>query len=451
MLAACLILTSAQATPAKRWYGPVTATFEVQYPGNPYDPDENDVRVVFEGSRGEKQERPAYFHEGTFVAHLVSPQSARYTAFLVRNGKRQLATSEEGPLDASDPVPRGFLRLSKRPDRRFEWDSGDPYYPFGTHIAAAEDAARNAEQGMTWAEVAVGSGLLAEDGGDEPAGHFRIEAVEALDAQIRACAAARLPFQMSLEVPGADAKQRRAWARYAEARWGHLNHLVSWRVGDGDQDLAGAVRSLDPFGRLVASAGAAAWADLHVAPFAGQSRPLATGKPVLWQVPNQREQILDALFSPGSSGVIGLASSGGAFSAIAPAVQASGLARGGAGRAIFPTAIGPGANVTAKAIGEVDWALVRLQAAAPTAGLVLGSLGLADGRYAARIVGASGKIGSTAELRVEGGRLEPVELFETDVLIALQAAFRTYADRRSYASSRSGVSFPLRSASPPNR
>ena len=42
------------------WYGPLTATFEIQVPGNPYDPDQNDLKVKFIPEKGNSEERLAY-------------------------------------------------------------------------------------------------------------------------------------------------------------------------------------------------------------------------------------------------------------------------------------------------------------------------------------------------------------------------------------------------------
>ncbi|RYG76254.1 hypothetical protein EON77_10495, partial [bacterium] len=59
-------------SPVETWYGPVTATLPITVPGNPYDPVANDVRVVFTGRDGTREERLAYFDGAAWRATLAA-------------------------------------------------------------------------------------------------------------------------------------------------------------------------------------------------------------------------------------------------------------------------------------------------------------------------------------------------------------------------------------------
>src|SRR5580658_5650523 len=109
MLLAALLMVAVQGG-TKAWYGPVTATFNVMFGGNPYDPDVNDVRVQFLGPTGAPIERLAYFDgEGAYKAVLVAPMKGHFKATLFRNGQKMLEQPQEGLLDAETPLPHGYV------------------------------------------------------------------------------------------------------------------------------------------------------------------------------------------------------------------------------------------------------------------------------------------------------------------------------------------------------
>lgn len=133
MLAAALYtLLSTQIQQTATWFGPAFATFRVEFGGNPYDPEVNDVRVRFVGPKGEKVERLAYYDgDGAWKAVLVAPAAGKYKAILLRNGEEANEPAAEGTLDVSQPVKMGFIKVDPVAKNRFRRDTGQPYYPNG--------------------------------------------------------------------------------------------------------------------------------------------------------------------------------------------------------------------------------------------------------------------------------------------------------------------------------
>ncbi|UQA62040.1 hypothetical protein [Polyangium aurulentum] len=161
MLPAPAIPTPSFDPPA--WYGPAVATFEAEMAGNPYDPEENDVRVRFVGENGRHYERIAFFDgPSTWKAVLVAPEPGVYRAFLHRNGERQSVEPKETLLELKARLPRGFLRVDRDHANRFVWDNGEPYYPVGINLgwqvgdgmlAMNEQIEKLSRSGITWTRV----------------------------------------------------------------------------------------------------------------------------------------------------------------------------------------------------------------------------------------------------------------------------------------------------------
>jgi hypothetical protein len=145
------------------WYGPAVATFEEERPGNPYDPEENDVRVLFVGENGRQYERIAFFESpSTWKAVLVAPEPGAYRAFLFRNGERQRDEATEALVELKTRLPRGFLRVDRAHANRFVWDNGEPYYPVGINLgwqvgggilSMTEQIEKLSRSGVTWTRV----------------------------------------------------------------------------------------------------------------------------------------------------------------------------------------------------------------------------------------------------------------------------------------------------------
>ncbi len=164
MLCALLLLPTLvpHQSATKTWYGPATATFQVQFAGNPYDPDQNDVRVQFTGPSGPPIERLAYFDGiGGYKANLAVPIKGLYTAVLFRNGKKMLEKPQEGLLDLTRPMEHGYLHPDPDAKNRFRWDDGTPYYPIGFNLGwqsvpglkMVDQLAKMGHNGINWSRI----------------------------------------------------------------------------------------------------------------------------------------------------------------------------------------------------------------------------------------------------------------------------------------------------------
>jgi hypothetical protein len=259
------------------WYGPLTATFEIQVPGNPYDPDQNDLKVKFIPERGNSEERLAYADtDGTIKAVLVTQNPGKFRAILLRNGKEMLEPPKEGILEAKQPLPNGFIHVNPAVTNRFEWDSGAAYYPVGfdlgwqngNFIPMADQISKMAAAGVNWTRI------WASNWDDKnpwwPQGDGRASKTELWPKAIinwqgivAACDQVGLPFQMVLFNHGSfsskvnpnwpdhpwnaknggflqdasdfftdkEAKRRaKMWLRYAVARWAASPNVMAWEL-----------------------------------------------------------------------------------------------------------------------------------------------------------------------------------------------------------------------------
>lgn len=277
MLVAALTFAQLPVTP-KTWYGPVTATFRVQFSGNPYDPDSNDVRVRFTGPKGDPIERIAYYDEeaASWKATLVTELPGNYVAALYRNGERKSEPSTEGTLDASKPLKFGFIRRDPILTNRFRRDDGSVYYPFGYNLGWQDPALPKlpeqiglmAKAGVNWTRIWA----CAWDGKNPwwPDKEAKADASQLWDPALQKWQAIvdsadrnGVPFQMVMFHHGAfsstvnpnwpdhpwnaknggflksaadfftdpEAKRRaKMWLRYAVARFAHSPNVLAWEL-----------------------------------------------------------------------------------------------------------------------------------------------------------------------------------------------------------------------------
>lgn len=219
------------------WYGPATATFAVQFPGDPYDAARNDVRVTFLGDKAQREERVATFDPvlGAWRATLYTTEPGSYRAVLVRNGKTAIVEAQEGILEVSPAKGLGVVQAkATRPDR-LTLDTGEPWVGVGGELgpgATPEAVEALADAGATWVRIVPPADPLADD------------ALSAFDATMDAVARRGLAYTFVL-----PATSSAAWRRYALARYGTSPRLVQW---EAPNDLA------DPWPRARAST-AAPW------------------------------------------------------------------------------------------------------------------------------------------------------------------------------------------------
>jgi hypothetical protein len=279
MIFAMSVLTEmAKAPTATVWYGPATATFPVQFAGNPYDPAENDVTVQFKDKRGHVETRLAFFNNaiGSWQAILVAPESGSFRAQLLRNGSPSPVADREGVIKLMAPLPHGFVRPDSRHSNRFVWDDGTPCTPIGFDLGwqnpailpITDQVAKMGKSGVNWTRIWA----CSWDGKNPwwPSDHSKLEprtlwpaALMKWEAIEEACSAANVGLQLVLfhhgefsskvdpnwpenpwnvknggflQKPGdfftdPEAKTRaKIWLRYAVARYGASPALFGWEL-----------------------------------------------------------------------------------------------------------------------------------------------------------------------------------------------------------------------------
>lgn len=204
------------------WYGPATATFFVQFPGDPFDAAKNDVRVRFIGDRSQREERAAYFDPvlGAWKATLYAKAGGSYRAVLVRNGTDALVEPTEGIVELARNETAGIVLAKSNRSDRFAMDIGLPWVGVGVDLGAAATPERVdalATAGASWVRI-VPPTDLSDD-----------KAIEAFGTAMETVERRGLGY--TLVVPK-DASA--AWQRYAVARFGASPRLIAWEgIKDG--------------------------------------------------------------------------------------------------------------------------------------------------------------------------------------------------------------------------
>lgn len=315
LVAPLLAAVLAQTQPPATWYGPGTVSFNLQFAGNPYDPDVNDVHVRFVNEKGFSVDRLAYFDNGLWKAVLVSPQPGKYRATLLHNGKTSPDEPVPTPLLLNTPLPHGFIHADKDHTNRFAYDDGTPFYPLGFDLgwqddgvaAMADELKKMGQDGLTWTRI------WADDwDGKNPwwpqndpysiPGQLWPPALDKWEDLSNDCQADGVNFQMVLFHHGGFSTKtdpewqnnpwnaakggflknaadfftdpeamRRAkmWLRYAVARYGGNPNLLAWElfnevqwtdaaaqgnwavVDSWHKQMADYIRSIDPYKHLI--------------------------------------------------------------------------------------------------------------------------------------------------------------------------------------------------------
>lgn len=290
------------------WYGPVTVTLPITVPGNPYDPEANDVRVAFVGKDGTRHERLAYFDGAAWRATLAAPRAGAFSATVTRNGQPLEATV--APIELKAKMARPYVR------RGGAWglatSDGKPYWPLGYNVAWSDDrvpdvaaelramGAAGANWSRVWTSFWDGKAayMTPEFVRD---GTMDLRAWVKWDPIVRAAEEAGVPFQFCLFHHGpwsSDVntnwpdspwnaknggflakpeefftdpkalKLARAVVRYTVARYAHSPGIMAWElfnevewtdgikrdpenVGRWHDAMATYIRSLDPYRHLV--------------------------------------------------------------------------------------------------------------------------------------------------------------------------------------------------------
>lgn len=130
--------------------------------GNPFDPADNDVDVVFAGPSGVKTTQPAFWDGDCWRVRFAPTRVGTYTLQVLRNGVKAAPTNLSlrrfRCVASSSP---GFVRRDPSSARRFVFDGGETYYPLGMDAAwlpggqTSYDPTFTQMQaaGMNWARV----------------------------------------------------------------------------------------------------------------------------------------------------------------------------------------------------------------------------------------------------------------------------------------------------------
>lgn len=312
MMSLALVHLALAFAPQPAWYGPVEVSFDARFEGNPFDPDQNDVRVRFTPAKGPSLERLAFYDGEKWKAVLLAPAPGKYRAQLVRNGKAVLEPAGV-EIKPSQRLKDGFVRRDPRHANRFRLDGGQPYYPVGHNLAwpgngvdFAVQVPQMKEAGLNWARIwacawSDFNPWWPNDG--SPKDVLWKKALDNWQKTVELCEKNGIRFQFVLFHHGLfsstvnpnwpdhpwNAKNegflqkpddffthpeaiRRAkmWLRYAVARWAHSPSVMAWElfnevewcdgyrnnlrsVVDWHAQMAEYLRSIDPYGHLVGS------------------------------------------------------------------------------------------------------------------------------------------------------------------------------------------------------
>lgn len=296
---------------AAPFYGPVTVSFDGDYDGNPYDPEQNDVLAIFTPAKGDPEVRIAYYDGERWKAHFATQTPGTYTVSLMRNGLKSPGRQQVISVLASQRMEPGYIRLS---GGQFAYDDGKPYFPVGVNVGwgggstppAATVLGTLARSGLNWARVWAchwdGKNPWWPSTGSAPKGELWPDALQQWDEVFAASREGKLGVQMVLWHHGqysstvnpnwpehpwnrknggflekatdfftdAEAKRRsKMWLRHAVARYAHEPSLMAWelfnevewvdsryagKLADIDAwhgEMADYLRSIDQYGHLV--------------------------------------------------------------------------------------------------------------------------------------------------------------------------------------------------------
>jgi len=270
-------------------YGKFEASWTLPHQtGNPFDPQDNDIQVAFQGPHGLRAVVPAFWDGDRWRVRYAPPQAGRYTLHVLRGGQDARAEGlTAGAFQCAPSPDAGFVHAKARPAPRFVLDNGQPYYPLGMDVAwtggtGPDYPAYFADMGqahMNWTRVWMnhwdGKNLdWAQDkAGNPPRGYLLMDVARRWDMIFDNAARNGVYVQMTLQHHGqyttktdsnwadnpwnaanggflhapddffTDAEARRltkAKYRYIVARWGYSTHLLSYELFNEVQNIGEA-------------------------------------------------------------------------------------------------------------------------------------------------------------------------------------------------------------------
>jgi len=252
--------------------------------GNPFDPADNDVDVVFTGPQNAKTTVPAFWDGDRWRVRFAPTTVGAYSLQVTRNGTSvtppSLSMKQFNCVPSASP---GFVRRDPASPKRFVFDNGRTYYPFGMDAAwltsgQTYEATFTQMQaaGMNWARVWMnhwdGKNLewaAAKPGSPKP-GTLLIDSARRWDAIFDLAEKHDVYIQMTLQHHGqytahtdpnwadnpfnaanggflqnpgdffTNAQARRLTRlkyRYITARYGYSTHLLSYELFNEVQNI----------------------------------------------------------------------------------------------------------------------------------------------------------------------------------------------------------------------
>lgn len=289
LLALALPVRAAAPLPTVPRFARFEASFTLPgQTGNPFDPAENAVDVLFQSPGKPPVRVPAFWDGDRWRVRFAPPTVGTYKFTVTRNGQVQ------APSDLSPAAFRcvassnsGFVRRDPKRIQGFVFDNGRTYYPLGINQAWTSGGLPDypemfglmRKNGMNWARVWMtfwdGKALdWAQNKADNPKrGELLLTAARRLDTVMDAATANGVYVQLCLQHHGqytertdpnwrdnpanaanggnlakpddffTDPTARRltkAKYRYIVARWGYATHLLAWELFNEVQNIGEA-------------------------------------------------------------------------------------------------------------------------------------------------------------------------------------------------------------------
>ena len=314
LTAVAIAAVAATAVPTVGRWTPFQLTIQSEpVQGNPYDPSQNDVQVVFHTPSGRQIVVPAFYDGGTTWRVRFTPTEL---------GLYRYAASAKGETRIAGPAPSGtfrvvssgqpgFVRVSRRWPTRFAFDSGKPFFPVGHNVAWPSPwqagytdydsfFASMGRAGENWARVWMCAwGGLNIEWTPGQLGTYDLKAAQYLDRIISLAEQHGIYVQLVIQHHGQfstrvnpnwnenpynsarggflqhpgdffthpRAKQLfRQRMRYILARWGYSTHIMAWELFNEVQytdhhslddvfawhkEMAAYIRANDPYRHLI--------------------------------------------------------------------------------------------------------------------------------------------------------------------------------------------------------
>ena len=253
--------------------------------GNPFDPADNDVQVMFAGPGGGRVSVPAFWDGDRWRVRFAPTRVGAYCLSVRRNG--QTVTPPDLQPTGFRCIPSasfGFVRRDPKVIQRFVFDNGRLYYPLGMDAAWTGREmpeygpvfAQMHRAGMNWARIWMtywdGKALdWSPDRSQNPKpGYYLMDAAKRWDVILDAADKSGVFVQITLQHHGqytertdpnwrdnpfnaanggflarpddffTDAEARRLTRnkyRYILARWGYSTHLLSYELFNEVQNI----------------------------------------------------------------------------------------------------------------------------------------------------------------------------------------------------------------------